>query len=83
MDMGNNNNVRYKDKVERERSKRKHKNMFWDSSHCSTSPPSHRRISTSPYRIFHKGTSTEKLPLSTGSTQLLSITQTSIQEVGT
>ena len=45
--------------------------MFRGSSHCSTSPPSHRRISTIHYRIFHTETSTEELQLNTGSTQLL------------
>ena len=29
-----------RDRVERERSKRKHKDMFRGSSYCSTSPPS-------------------------------------------
>ena len=34
-----------RDRVERERFKRKYKDMFRGSSHYSTSPPSHRRIS--------------------------------------
>ena len=39
--------------------------MYWGSSHCSTSPPSHRRISTIYYKIFHKGNSTDELQLTT------------------
>ena len=46
--MSKNSNARYKEswELEVERSKRKHKDMFRGSSHCSTSPPSHRMIST-------------------------------------
>ena len=36
-----------------------------------------------PHRTFHKGTSTEELQFNIGSTQLLSLTETSTQEVGT
>ena len=35
--------------------------MFRNSSHCSTSPPSHRRISTMSTQDLHKGTFTKKL----------------------
>ena len=50
-------------RVLRERSKRKHQDMFWGSSHHSTSPSSHRKISTIHYKILHKGTSAEELQL--------------------
>jgi len=46
MNMNNNNNARYIERELRERSKRKHEDMFWDSSHRSTSTSSHIRIST-------------------------------------
>ena len=69
MNMNNKNNERYKEL--RERSKCKHKDMFRSSSHCSTFPPSHRRISLYPRRTFHKRTSTEELQLNAESTQLL------------
>ena len=36
MDMSNNNNAKYKERVERERFKRKYKDMFRGSSHCSS-----------------------------------------------
>ena len=41
------------------------------------------KFSLYPHRTFHKRTSTEELQLYTGSTQLLSLTQTSTQDVGT
>jgi len=45
--MSNKSNARYKEmRVERKKIKRKHKDIFWGSSYCSTSLPSHRRIST-------------------------------------
>ena len=55
--------------------------MFRGSSHCSTSPPSHRRISTiCPHMTFHKGAFTEKLQLYTWSTLLLSQTQSPLHK---
>ena len=49
-------NARYKrDRVWRQWIKHKKQDMFRDSSHCSTFPPSHRRIFTiCPHRTFHK-----------------------------
>ena len=41
-----------------------------------------RRISTIHYKIFHKGTFTEKLQIQIGSTQL-QLSHTSAQELGT
>ena len=63
MDMNNNNNARYKERVERERFKPKYKDIFRDLSHCSTSPPSHRIIFTMstkdlPQRDLHRGITT-------------------------
>ena len=40
-------------------------------------------FSLCPHRIFHKGTSTNKLQIYTWSTQLLSVTQISTQEMVT
>ena len=62
-----------------ERSKRKHKDMFRGSSHRSTSPPSHRRISIMSTKNLHKETSTEEYNLQIGSTQL-QLSHTSTQE---
>ena len=69
----------YRERVERLWIKRKHRDMFWGSSHYSTSSPSHRRISTIHYRIFHTGTSTEELQLNIG-VQLLLSTQSPLHK---
>ena len=49
-----------RDRVERYEIKHKQQDMFRDSSHCSTFPPSHRRIFTMytqdlPQRDIHQG----------------------------
>jgi len=50
--------------------------MFQGLSHCSTSPPSHRRISLRPQRTSHKGNPPSRnLQLQIWSIQLLSPTQ--------
>ena len=55
--------------------------MFRGSSHCSTSPPSHKRISTTSIRTSHRGTSTEEFTITNMEyTTLLSNTTTSTQE---
>ena len=69
-----------RDRVERQWIKRKYQDMFRDLSHCSTFPPSHRRIFNTSTRDLHKGTSTKELQLNTGSTQLLSLTQTPLHK---
>ena len=72
-----------RERVQRQWINRKRKDMFRDLSHCSTSPPSHRRISTnsSTQDFPHREPPLRIWVIQTGSTQLLSpINTTSTQE---
>ena len=76
-ELNNEYNARYKKRVEeRKIVKCKHKDMFLGSSHCSTFPPSHRRIFTilSAQDFPHKEPPLRIWQIQTRSIQLLSPT---------